>query len=685
MTFSFVYGFFCAKSTLKISISTMLETPFGFPDDDNDDSIISKVKDKAVHSSSRYKAPRRLPSCSPRIRSTTRKKLQPQQDNHRNKSDNTYSNYRLNAEPKQKSLDPPSPPPPPPPPNFPPVTDSLESNNRMPTLMMPRSRQRPKRQYNDPLGASLHSYRRRQPHHTPLESSSPSHLSFKNANNNSRTSRRLRHRGSCSGSGSGSDGLDDIEENQINNNSNHGGSGERRRRRPLPDSLRLRRSLSGGITKHHDSDSDSDSSDDDNHTPPPSPPPTSSFEDYLPSSFKNNNTRKSNGRREFSSKIHDNHFCGQMMMMPLRRARTCYDYPRYNYYCSKNTTYSNKRWRNLFIQISAVIVTVACLYVHSNQKVRQAHQQFQNTHIEKSHILTQMEWLNSRSKKEKIIQSYSRSSGGGGVDSVNNNNDPNSDKDNYNNEKEEYYQRQILGMEEHIQELQHTIQEQSKQDLLRTIPSLESSSSLKMEMKLSSDTSPIIFELFYQDMPYTTWTWIDQISKGLWNDATIELVDHNWIDIHPITETTTTTGEDENEEDSSVATDDANSISVAATTVTNNKLAFREIPIMKTKSNSDSHRSVMNDGKFVLGIRNIVSKSRQQQDEGKKDGHIYHHSLFVLTIHYETGTCEEDESESCFGQLIKGYDQLNDWRRGNTLIDNPLTVTSFDLRKEEEE
>jgi hypothetical protein len=243
----------------------------------------------------------------------------------------------------------------------------------------------------------------------------------------------------------------------------------------------------------------------------------------------------------------------------------------------------HKRWT--MFQLVFLIILGGGLWTHSSHRVHVAHQALEASHLEKSSILSQMEWLDSRAKQNMVEMEQKSDSG-----------------------QEVQYQRQIQAMAAQIRLLEESLQEAARERLKSSGIVVSADSPLLVEIIMDGAKAPLVLQLWHDEMPYTTMTWLDQIRNGMWTNANLQHVDNSWIDIHPTRTTTTTT-----------AGGDAPS-----------RLAFME------------ESKIGGDRRFELGMRN----------------HPGHENMFVLTIHLEVGTCESDMDEVCFGELVGGFDEL---------------------------
>jgi hypothetical protein len=273
---------------------------------------------------------------------------------------------------------------------------------------------------------------------------------------------------------------------------------------------------------------------------------------------------------------------------------------------------SNNRKKWILLKAAFWIVLGGALWMHSSHHVRVAHQALEASHLEKSDILSQMAWLDSRAKQNmKSVDNEN-----------NNNNNNNSEQQQQQKKKEVQYQRRIDAMEMHIRTLERTLQDSARERLKTSLVVLPPT----VELTMGGAKEPLVIKLWYEEMPYTTLTWLDQIRMGMWTNANLQHVDNSWIDIHP---TSTMT----------------NSVDgAAASSSSSSRLAFMEGASENTIRGGDR--------RFVLGMRNPQG----------------HENMFVLTIHLEVGTCESDENEVCFGELVGGFNELAEMDMENHLL-----------------
>ncbi len=165
-----------------------------------------------------------------------------------------------------------------------------------------------------------------------------------------------------------------------------------------------------------------------------------------------------------------------------------------------------------------------------------------------------------------------------------------------------------------VQVLQETIQEMAMDQLKVAFPQPTSSesSTIETQVVLEGYASPLSFAISYQDVPYTAWTWLDQVQKGVWHHAQLTHVGNDdFIEIRA--------GEWEN---------------TAPTIV--KRLKFKEEGVV----------AMNGDQRFVLGLRNSVGTTDSRRG-------------LILTIHLSQGTCGQvDQDEICFGKVVGGFDSL---------------------------
>lgn len=228
--------------------------------------------------------------------------------------------------------------------------------------------------------------------------------------------------------------------------------------------------------------------------------------------------------------------------------------------------------------------------------------------MEKAHILSQMEWIEKRAK-ENI----------GGAGDVNNrqNSEPIKVKDSTGTGSAPESTK-VQALMDKVQALEATLQQSSQAQLEEAFPTHASRSRIEVALYLKGMPNPLVVEVPYTQVPYTAWTWINQIRHARWNQSTFRRVLHHAVEIAP---------------DSPVEMAPESPIEMAPggpgiVPQGDSKLKFLETSISRI------------DEAFVVGMKN--------SEMG-----------LILTIHLDPYGCGFNGDEVCFGRLVEGFDSLD--------------------------
>jgi hypothetical protein len=168
----------------------------------------------------------------------------------------------------------------------------------------------------------------------------------------------------------------------------------------------------------------------------------------------------------------------------------------------------------------------------------------------------------------------------------------------------------VQALMESVQALQDSLQQTSRARLEEAFPTSVLHSNIEVALYLEGLPNPLIIEVPYTKVPYTAWTWINQLRHDRWDHSTFRRVMHHAVEIAP---------------DSPVEMAPESPIEMAPEG--DSKLQFHEtsIPI---------------DDAFVVGMKN--------SEMG-----------LILTIHLDPYGCGFHGDEVCFGKLIDGFDSLD--------------------------
>jgi hypothetical protein len=259
-----------------------------------------------------------------------------------------------------------------------------------------------------------------------------------------------------------------------------------------------------------------------------------------------------------------------------------------------------------WLQILLFCLVGGFIYTYVNSRLDAAHQALHKSHQENSKILSEMEWLDKRAKY--------------------NHNYNNNNKHDLSSRivKEDSDQRQIEALSGEVQVLRSAIQQSAREQLSDTFTT--SPHSMEAQLVLEGLEAPLVLQVSHKEMPYTTWTWLDQVRRGEWDRSLLNHADADFMEITP-------------------------ALSVAGTRdrVPHTKLNFLE-------------DSVLGGQRFVLGLRN--------SPRGVNKG-------LILTIHLTERTCGQVEDEVCFGKVLDGFDSLNKLDS----MRQPITVRSVKVRE----
>ena len=265
-------------------------------------------------------------------------------------------------------------------------------------------------------------------------------------------------------------------------------------------------------------------------------------------------------------------------------------------------------FKNRCIVLQAVIFLMFgfALFRHADDRVRTAQEALQASHVEKSNILSQMDWLEKRAKR------YLGAVGGthdivGEASSI---------------VEKQSYQHKIDELSSEVQMLKATIQQSSRKQLRESFASA-SHSFMELELQLEGLKDPLVIQIAHEDAPYTAWTWLDQVRNETWNGSVLTPVGGNALELSSMNL------EDEGDEGNKLL----------------NLLHFRE---GKVQDGTEA---------FSVGVKN----SHHHGAIGL---------ILTIYMDEDACGQDEKEDEICFGKVVDGFKSLDklDRRRESSVV-----------------
>ena len=175
----------------------------------------------------------------------------------------------------------------------------------------------------------------------------------------------------------------------------------------------------------------------------------------------------------------------------------------------------------------------------------------------------------------------------------------------------------VTSLEQEVAVLLRSLKQSSLQHIHEAFPKTGKENDPSMlevsfHIDSSTDVQPMVFEIYYAQVPYTTWSFLREVQEGYWHGAIItsQTMGDTRIEIHPT----------------------------------------QRVPDLEIDSVMDSfaairylEEAVEFSEAFMIGIK---------QDPTSETGSI-------LTLHLDAGNCGEHDNEVCFGKLVDGFGHLN--------------------------
>ena len=366
--------------------------------------------------------------------------------------------------------------------------------------------------------------------------------------------------------------------------------------------------------------------------------------------------------------------------------------------CMSRTTY-------VVVQILVLGLFAGGVLLHANRSVAKVQQELQDSHVEKTNILHQMEWIEKRAKthmamvqQQQLLQQQQgllppfpvEDEGGSNADKVN-------------AEGED----RVRELEDAVESLQLTLQETAKWQLEQTyfsssklsaVSTSTSSGSLQVELSLEGSDkdagsqtaimgdSPLVIQVSHDLVPYISWMWLSQLQRGQWEKSSMEYHrDANVLEIIPPlpkqdhkqrAKLKSTRGDPTASflqffETSIPPSDESIHVGLR-------RIILRKTPIADGAANPNLEEGAGNPG-------NKIKESELDDDVATE----FEEDRLVLAVHFNAGTCgptglyhngnnhynfnenQQDEDgdediiieEVCFGTLANSFDSLDKLRR----------------------
>lgn len=293
---------------------------------------------------------------------------------------------------------------------------------------------------------------------------------------------------------------------------------------------------------------------------------------------------------------------------------------------------SSKKYSSLVIQkhwflacqLAMLTIFGGAVVVYANHHISMAQHKLAESQTEKSHILTQMEWIEKRAKESiamGIINNNnpidlvkdSSTTGGGSV--------PESSK--------------VKALMVSVQALEASLQKTSRARLEEAFPSSISHSHIEVALYLEGiPNHPLVIEVPYTQVPYTAWTWINQIRQHRWDPSTFRRVLHQAVEIAPDSPVELVAPESPIEMAPGGGGGGGPAVPLLPPQGKDSQQGDSKLQFQET--------SIPIDDAFVVGLKN----------SGEMGG-------LILTIHLDPYGCGFHDDEVCFGKLVDGFDSLD--------------------------
>jgi hypothetical protein len=276
--------------------------------------------------------------------------------------------------------------------------------------------------------------------------------------------------------------------------------------------------------------------------------------------------------------------------------------PWYKFPSRKRVSLSRKKRWFLACQLAMFALFVGAAVFYANHHISRAQHKLKESQTETSHILSQMESMEKRAKENiagvdnrQHTPSIQDSTTGSASDSS-----------------------KVQALMDSVQALEASLQQTSKARLEEAFPSSVLRSHIEVALYLEGIPNPLVIEVPYAQVPYTTWTWLNQIRHDRWDHSTFRRVSHS-LEIAPDSPVEEVAPESPIE----MAPDGGPGV----VTEGDSKLQFHE-------------KSIPIDDAFVVGMKN--------SEMG-----------LILTIHLDHYGCGNHDDEVCFGKMVDGFDSLD--------------------------